>query len=177
MRVQIPEGEHPAVWTTRKLGSPELLRSRNDAFDTAYFNDSSLTPREREMVRMRFVHHADCNLCVQTRAARDMPGYANSDIPEEHYEHVLEHRTWPGYTERERLVIEFAERYMLDYAELCYDDAFWERLGASFSETELADLCHLCGHWEASTKAFHLLGGGMEQACEVPSPTAAADAA
>jgi len=167
VRVTLPEGEDPVVFTTRKIGSPKLVASRDQAFKTAYLNDSTLTPREREMIRMRAVYQASCSLCATTRAARDIAGYSDEAIPEELYENVLAWRTWPGYTDRERLVIEFCERYMLDYQGMCVDEDLWERLQAHFSETEIGDLCHLAGIWDASTKQFHLLVG-MDDACEVP---------
>jgi alkylhydroperoxidase family enzyme len=168
MRVRIPEGEHPTLWTTRKLGSPRLIRSRDEANDAAYFNDSPLTPREREMIRMIFVYETDCNLCSETRATKDMPGYGDGEeIPEELYEHLHEFRTWPAYTDRERLLMEFCERYMRDYQDLSRDQAFWERLTTTFSEVELADLCLLAGHWEIQRRLLHLLIG-VDQVCEIP---------
>ena len=46
--------------------------------------------------------------------------------------------TWPGFTDRERLVIEFAERFVLDHDRL--DAAFFERLRAHLSDPEVLDL-------------------------------------
>jgi len=159
VRVDIPAGEHPVIWSTRSIGSPRLRRNQAESFDAAYFNDSHLTPRERELIRMRSAYDSGCALCIGTRAGRDKPGYADEEIPLDVYEHVLEYKTWPGYTERERLVIEFCERYIVDYRHLAGDEDFWARLTARFSEDELADLCMLCGHWDATTRMFHLLLG------------------
>jgi alkylhydroperoxidase family enzyme len=167
VRIDVPEGEHPTLWATRKLGSPRLIAARDDLFDAVYFPNSPLTPRERELIRMRFVYEASCNLCGETRAARDMPGFADEEIPEDLYEHILEYRTYPAFTERERLLLQFSERYWSDYRELCFDDEFWATFSANFSDVELADLCLLVGHWDSSTKMFHLLLG-FDDACAVP---------
>lgn len=168
MRITLPEGEHPVVYAATKMGSPRLLQSRIESYDAALFNDSGVGPRERELIRIRVVLETDCNLCAATRPAEDLVGYSEEAIPEEAYQHALEYKTWPGYTDRERLVIEFTERYMLDYQGICYDDMFWERLKANFSETEIADLCILAAHWECSRKMVHLLLG-VEDMCNIPA--------
>src|SRR3954454_2790000 len=118
MRISIPVGEDPVIWSTRSVGSARLCRNQLESFDAAYFNDSDLSPRERELIRMRSALDSGCPLCMGTRAGVDKPGYADEEIPSDIYEHVLEFRTWPGYTARERLVIEFCERYILDYRDL-----------------------------------------------------------
>lgn len=166
MRITLPEDANPVVYATMQVGSPKLTELRQTAFRVTYLNDSTLSPREREMIRMRAVYHTSCSLCSGTRAARDIPGYSDETIPEELYEHVMQWRTWPGYTERERLAIEFCERYLLDYQSMCGDEDLWARLDSSFSETEIGDLCLLCGHWDAAAKMFHLLLG-LEDACDV----------
>lgn len=159
MHITVPEGEHPVIWSTRSVGSPKLCRNQAASFDAAYYNDSDLTPRERELVRQRSALDSGCPLCIGTRAGVDKPGFSDQEIPADIYEHVLEYRTWPGYTERERLVIEFCERYIYNYRDLARDKDLWARLKDVFSEPELGDLCMLCGHWDATTKMFHLLLG------------------
>jgi alkylhydroperoxidase family enzyme len=168
VRITLPEGEHAVVYAATKVGSPRLLQSRVESYEAAFFNDSDLSPRERELIRFRVVLETDCNLCAATRPADDMAGYSDEEIPEEVYQRTLEYKTWPGYSERERLVVEFTERYMLDYQGICYDDKFWERLKANFSETEIGDLCLLAGHWECARKMVHLLLG-IEDMCTIPT--------
>jgi len=178
MRIDLPAGEDPVIYTMMKMGSSRLLQSRHESWDAQFFNDSTITPREREVARMRMAHHMSCTHCTAFRGTRDAPeliaalglsrnGFSDEEIPEELYERVFEYATWPGYTERERLTIEFAERFMIDYQDMADDDAFWERLKANFSETEIADLCLLVGMWDSSCKMFHLLIG-IEDACRVP---------
>src|SRR5829696_6517272 len=153
-----------------KIGSPRLLESRTDSWLAQYLNDSSLTPRERESARIRSAHHVGCTNCVAFRAARDVPGFSDEPIPEELYENVFDYKTSPGYTERERLIIQFTERYILDHEELAADDAFWSRLKASFTDVELADLCLLVGMWDSSAKMYHLLVGINDGCSLAPNP-------
>ena len=51
---------------------------------------------------------------------------AQQGASEELYAHVAEYRSWPGYTDRERLAIEFAERFVVDHTNM--DDEFFGRL-------------------------------------------------
>lgn len=155
MRINLPAGEDPVRYTM-----------------TRYFNDSTVTPREREAARARTAHQMSCAYCTAFRAARDLPNFSDEAIPEEIYEHVFEYKTWPGYTERERLAIEFAERFMIDYQDMADDEPFWERMQANFSETEIVDLCLLIGMWDSSAKMFHLLVG-IEDACRIPAKSEA----
>ena len=59
-------------------------------------------------------------------------------VTEEVYEHVASYREQGDYSERERLAIEFAERFAMDHLSL--DDAFFERLRAAFTDEEILDL-------------------------------------
>jgi alkylhydroperoxidase family enzyme len=57
---------------------------------------------------------------------------------EELYAHVAEYRDYPGYSEQERLAVEFAERFVTDH--LGMDDAFFARLKTAFADDEILDL-------------------------------------
>ena len=54
------------------------------------------------------------------------------------YDHVADYHAHDGYTEREKLAIEYAERFVLDH--LAIDDAFFARLRAAFADDEVLDL-------------------------------------
>jgi alkylhydroperoxidase family enzyme len=173
VRIEIPQDEDPFFYVMGKIGSPKLLESRINSWYAQYLNDSPLTPREREAMRTRAAHHVGCSSCVASRMARDMPGFSDEPIPEEVYDNVFAYKTWPGYTERERLIIEFTERYILDYEGLAEDHGFWTRLKASFSDVELADMCLLLGMWDSSTRMYHLLVG-INASCSLPTDTESA---
>lgn len=62
----------------------------------------------------------------------------HQDVSEELYRHVAEYRERDDYSEREKLAIEYAERFALDHQAL--DDDFWTRLRAHYSDEEIVDL-------------------------------------
>ncbi len=110
------------------LGSWLMLRPEMGAglgaLSTAVYDKSVLPLREREMARMRIALANECEVCRNTR---DALGEA-AGVDEALYEHVPEWRTWPGYSERERLAAEFAERFASDHLGLRDDDDFWNRI-------------------------------------------------
>lgn len=59
-------------------------------------------------------------------------------VTEEVYAHVSAYRDRADYSEREKLAIEYAERFALEHLSL--DDAFFARLRARFTDEELLDL-------------------------------------
>jgi alkylhydroperoxidase family enzyme len=166
VRIDVPEGQDIVMHVVTELGSPRLNQRLRDSWDVQYDNDSTLTPREREAARIRTAHLMGCAMCVEVRMGRDLAGFSDEPIPEDLYQNVFAYRTWEGYSVRERLAIEFAERYSTDYKSMAADEDFWEQLTANFTETELADLCLLCGTWESATKMYHLLIG-LDVACAI----------
>jgi alkylhydroperoxidase family enzyme len=164
MRVTLPEGEAPVVYVGGKLGSSRLVESRAESYNAAFFNDSRITPQERELMRSRFVHATGCDLCDTVRAARDLPGYSDEPISED--ANVLD-KSWPGYTDRERLILDFTERYIYEFSDMAADDALFARLRELFTEEEIADLCVLAAHWECGRRLAQLFLG-PEIACAIP---------
>ena len=63
---------------------------------------------------------------------------ARQGADEQLYAHVAEYRDYPGYSEQERLAVEYAERFVTDH--LGIDDAFFARLRAAFADDEILDL-------------------------------------
>lgn len=70
---------------------------------------------------------------------------APHDLSEELYSHVAEWRTYPGYTEAERIAIEYAEKFALDH--LALDDAFFERMRKQYSDEQIMDIAICVGTW------------------------------
>ena len=165
LRIAVPADQDPLTYVLGQAGSPALSRARAEAFNAQYDNDSSLSPREREVARMTIAHLMGCNHCVRIRMGRDRPGFSADPIPEELYTHVLEYRSWPGYSERERLAAEFCERFATDHVTLADDDETWVRLHENFSDAEIADLCILAGTWDAGRRMFQVLR--VAQSCHI----------
>jgi alkylhydroperoxidase family enzyme len=86
---------------------------------------------------------------------------AQQGVTPDLYEHVAEYRERDGYTEREKLAIEYAERFVLDH--LGMDDEFWVRLRAVFADDEILDLA-IC------TSTFLALGR-LLQVLRIEDPT------
>ncbi len=138
------------------------------AFTNAVYEKSTLPLREFEAARVQIARINDCDLCLGWRSARDVPERAagGEEVPEELYEHVVSgDLAWDGFTERERLAGEFAERFAVDH--LGIDDGLWSRLHAAFTDDELVELGLCVGAWIAFgrlNRVFDVDGG-----CRVPT--------
>ena len=138
-RIEIPDGpgaEGRRVWALR----PEMVGTVEDMIDAVYHR-SVLPAEEREVARMRVAQLNDCLSCSTARAQ----SMIDAGVTEDTYGHVDEWRTWPEYTERQRLAIEFAERYTIDHQGI--DDELFARLHAHFSDAEILDLSLCLGIW------------------------------
>ena len=131
-RLDVPEGpggEAAMIWTLR----PELGAMVQRMIHGAY-EQSILPPEERELARMRIAQINDCAACSNFRA----PSVLEAGIAPELYDNVAAYATYPGYTPRQRLAIEYAERFAGEHASI--DDAFFERLRGVFTDAEVLDL-------------------------------------
>jgi AhpD family alkylhydroperoxidase len=148
-RLEIPDGPGgPPVqlWNLR----PELRPTVPAMIDGPY-HQSRLPAREREAARMRLALLNDCSICRDFRAGSARAGGATEDL----YAGVSD----PGradYTERERLAIEFAERFALDHQGM--DDTFFARLRASFADEEILDLAICCAAFLGLGRLLAVLG-------------------
>lgn len=59
------------------------------------------------------------------------------------------------FTEREKLAIEFGERYAIDHTAI--DDEFWSRLRTRFSDTEVLELTMIAGYCVGIGRALQVL--------------------
>ena len=119
-RIDVPEGpggDAEMIWTLR----PEMAGMVERMIGTVY-GRSILPAEEREVARMRIAQLNDCSACSVFRA----PSVVAAGVPEAAYEHLHEYRTYPGYTERQRLAIEYAERFAVDHHGI--DDELFARL-------------------------------------------------
>lgn len=72
---------------------------------------------------------------------------ARNGLSEEAYAHVAEWASHPGYSEAERIAIEFAEKFAIDHKAL--DDAFFERMREHFTDEEIMEISVSVGTWLA----------------------------
>jgi alkylhydroperoxidase family enzyme len=66
-------------------------------------------------------------------------------LSEELYAHVAEWRTHPGYSDAERIAIEYAEKFALDH--LALDDAFFARMRRHYTDEQIMDIAICVGTW------------------------------
>lgn len=152
-----------AGWSVK---SPELGGALA-AFSRAVYSSNRLPVRTRELARAVIAHDNECTVCVNTRFADDDSG--GSGVPEELYEHAPDWRTWPGYSDQERLAAEFAHRFATEHTVLRDDEDFWSRCAEHFSEELLADLALSCALWVGMGRVLRTLDIG--QACQLTLPS------
>jgi alkylhydroperoxidase family enzyme len=141
--VHVPDGDGDELQRVGLL-QPQMAKVLG-ALTEACYRDSKLPIREKEAARMRIAHINGCVVCSETR----MQDGASYGIDESFYTDVDDPTKRTRYTERERMAIEFAERYA--WGKHTMDDGFWTRLHAAFGDEEIVDLAICC---------INFLGGG-----------------
>jgi len=128
-RIDLPPGDELSSWLSLSPLGPGL-----NAFADAVYTKSRLSRREFEGARMRVAISNGCVTCLNTRYSDG----ADHGLDADFYDHIEAWGTHPGYSERERLAIEFAERFCERWKEV--DEAFWSRLRAAYTDGEIVDL-------------------------------------
>jgi alkylhydroperoxidase family enzyme len=149
-RIDVPDGPGGPprqVWNLR----PELVPTVTAMIEGPY-KKSRLPVREREAARMRIAELNDCSICRDFRARSAIAGGATEDL----YQHVGDAHAHDGYTEREHLAVEFAERFAMDHTSL--DDEFFARLRGPFADEEILDLAICCGAFLGLGRVLAVLG-------------------
>ena len=108
---------------------------------------------------MRIAQLNACSACAEFRA----PSVVASGVDEELYRHVDEAATWPGYTTRQRLAVEFAERFAGDHRAI--DEDLFARLRSSFSDAEVLDLTMFVAVCLGLGRALEVLG--IDDSCPI----------
>ncbi len=122
------------------------------------------------------------------RADRDLPGHIersggdvakaasirdNTPPNEEFYNNVENWREASGFSYRELLAIEYAERLGEQPKGLKEDVGIWRRMHTHFSDAEIVDMTFFIGSWIALGRLTHVLG--LDNVCmpTMPQPAAA----
>jgi AhpD family alkylhydroperoxidase len=149
-----PGGEAAMIWMLR----PQLGGMVERMIRGAY-QESILPAEERELARMRIAEINDCAACSDFRA----PSVLQAGIARELYANVAAYATYPGYTPRQRLAIEYAERFATEHASI--DDAFFSRLRELFSDEEILDLTLCVAVFLGLGRSLTVLG--VDQSCAI----------
>ncbi len=138
-RIDLPAGDGRApLWEL----CPELGPA-TDEFSRVVQECSVLPVRVAEAARMRIAELNGCVVCRDTRVG-DMAAHG---LDEDFYAGVGDPAQRHRYSARERLAIEFAERFVAGAA--AFDDAFWERARAGFTPQEIVVLTVSAAKWLA----------------------------
>lgn len=149
-----PGGEAAMIWSLR----PELGAMVNIMIEGAY--EHTIVPAaERELARMRIAQINGCLLCAGYRPA----SVVDAGITDEQYDNVADYATYPAYTDRQRLAIEYAERYLSDHESL--GEEFFARLRRCFDDAEILDLTMCIGVYLAIGRTMAVLR--VAQACPI----------
>ena len=153
----------------------------------AVYTKSLLPLRELEAARMRTAQINGCELCIGMRADRDLGAFLENSgidprlavsargdpVPEEKYYSEIENwRNSDCFSDREKLVIEYAERMGEAPKTIKHDEQFWVRLHTHFSDAEIVDMTFCIGAWMALGRLTHVLD--LDGVC---MPTARSQAA
>jgi hypothetical protein len=167
-RIDVPEGREPLEHILNHLGSNLLVECRQRTFRTIYdAPETTLTAREREGMRILGAVRTNCPICAGMRLWRDWPGFSGEEISEDFYQNAIAaNLDWEGFTDRERLLIEFADRFENDIESINGDDALWQRMHAHLTEAEIGDLVIMLATWVGTGRALKALGIGS--VCVIP---------
>jgi alkylhydroperoxidase family enzyme len=155
--IAIPSDRDPMIflWSERA----RALSGAAARFSNTVYYESTLSPREFEVIRMRIAQINDCRVCQSFRAARDVVDrFESGSVPDELYEHIGD-PDWPGFSVRERLAMIFAERFALDHLSLEADADLWKELHEHFTDDELVELACCAG--------AHLVNGRINRVFDV----------
>ena len=180
VRISIPDEQAHDPYGYASANHATSIMAAAAHFSHTVYRESGLSLREFEGARMRTALINGCQICRDFRMARDgaamftVPGEpqpktvaANGPAPDEaFYAAVPEWRNSPVFSPRERLAIEFAERFAEEPQVLARDEAFWSGMKAAFSDGEVVDLAHCTAAWVGLGRVAYVLG--FDGVCLVP---------
>lgn len=172
MRIEIPPEHQSAPTEHLAQDYPSKILEAAQNYGPKPYQYSKLSLRELEGARYRTALINGCNVCKNFRGGRDFPAmfeifdgdlensvYTRGPAPdEEYYQNVTNWEIYPGYSERERLAIRYAEGMGQTPEDIARDEEFWERAKAVFSDDEIVDMTYSIACWVGLGRAQHILG-------------------
>lgn len=150
-RITLPAGDEPEA--TRALALVPALAAAADQLERAVWR-SSLDRRLHELVRMRVAMANRCVVCMGWRN----PTWCDDEAL------LASVESWasvPGFTDAERLALEYAERFCTDH--LSITDELLARLESALGADGLVDLTLVVGKYLSMGRFAQVLG--LDQAC------------
>jgi alkylhydroperoxidase family enzyme len=87
-------------------------------------------------------------------------------LSEELYANVGDWSTYPGYTDAERIAIEYAEKFAVDHTSL--DDAFFARMRKHYSDEQIMEISVCVGTWLVTGRIVMVMDAGVACALRLP---------
>jgi len=188
MRIEVPADRAHEPYNYAAENHAREIMAAGGAFSHAVYRHSRLSLREFEGARARTAQINGCIICQQFRAARDLSsmfaanGVRTDSTVADHgpapdeafYASVADWRTSSIYSPREKLTIQFAERFGTEPQSLAADEDFWSEMKANFDDGEIVDLAHCVAAWVGLGRVAHVLG--FDTVC-LPFTNATAEAA
>lgn len=181
LRIAVPAEEAGDPYAFAARTHAREIMAAAAGFSHAVYRETALSLREFEAARMRTAQINGCMICQDFRAARDAERTfsvggetpqrlvtANGPAPDEAFYAGVE--SWRGstlFSERERVALEFAERFAEEPKVLAADEAFWQRAHAAFTDAEIVDLAHCVAAWMGLGRIAHVLG--FDSVCLAPA--------
>jgi alkylhydroperoxidase family enzyme len=162
-RIPLPAGDADDVVRLYSMGTPELSRAAA-MYSAAVYHHSSIPLRLRELMRYRIALINQCTVCMETR----LEGADEIGMSDDDYTFMETWRTHDGFTDVEKLVIEFAELYCLDH--LAIDQAFFDRLLAVFTPDQVQELGLCVASWLALGRLTAVYDAGVACALRLDLP-------
>jgi alkylhydroperoxidase family enzyme len=168
---EMHDGAKEGDWATRHVARvfdahPEFLEQYLSFYYPWHSNvegaedAATLSPRLKELVRLRIAVLNGCVTCQSARLAPD-------DIPEDQAVGVWaeDFAANPKYSDAERAAVEFAERMAVDHHNI--GDADIEALGEHFDDAEILELMMMAGQYIGFGRTLAILQ--LETvACPIP---------
>ena len=159
-RIPLPDGDLDVM---KAFSLAPALAAGAQAYDAAVWS-STLDWRLHELVRMRVAQINQCTVCLSWRT----PEAVEAGVTDELLAGVDHADDLPGYTDAERVAIEYATRFCTDSAAI--EDALLERLGRHFEPGEIVELTLVIGKYLALGRFMQVLG--LDQSCDLQSALA-----
>lgn len=178
MRIDMLEDNSDPFSSLGEFFSADMVNA-SQHFSKTVYKQTKLPLRVFEGARARTADINGCMVCRAFRAKRDLPDFydaqnldasktviENGAAPDEDfYQNVLNWKTYPGYNDRERIAIEYAERFCLDPQALSVDEPFWQGAKQAFTDDEIVDLSLCVASFIATGRVAHVLG--LDKVCSI----------
>lgn len=171
---ELHDGARDGDWSTRHCArvfaaAPELLESYLGFYYPWHSNEddaaeaAQLSPRIKELVRLRIATLNGCQTCKAARLAQD-------SIPEDQAVGIDDYAESQDYTPAEKAAVRFAERMALDHHGIC--DADIAALRRHFDDAAILELMMMAGQYIGFGRVLAILQ--LETAsCPLPATTGA----